>query len=136
MNGGEQKLSLVGNVNSWGCWWNSTIVHEFIHAFGFHHEQTRPDRDDYVEIIWQNIPKNVTHNFQIFEGSRTYGVEYDGYSVMHYSTKAFSNFSFGDGYTIMSKVINLHYFSYSFYHKTKTSLDSTYCKYRVSQCKS
>ena len=104
MSGGEQKLSL-----SYGCHTNAIIVHEFIHAFGFHHEQARPDRDDYVEIIWQNIPKNVTHNFQIFEGSRTYGVEYDGYSVMHYDTKAWSNYSFGAGYTIMSKVINLLY---------------------------
>ena len=100
MSGGEQKLSL-----SYGCWWNDTIVHEFIHAFGFHHEHVRPDRDGYVEIIWQNIEPGKEFNFQTFDGSRTYGVEYDGYSVMHYSTKAFSNFSFGDGYTIMSKVI-------------------------------
>ena len=111
MNGGEQKLSLVGNVNSWGCWWNGTIVHEFMHAFGFHHEHVRPDRDGYVEIIWQNIDKGMESNFQTFQGSRTYGVEYDGFSVMHYSNKAFSNSSFGDGYTIISKVITLFYFN-------------------------
>ena len=93
-----------------GCWWADTIVHEFIHALGFHHEQVRPDRDNFVEIIYGNIPSDKRHNFDLFSGSRTYGVMYDGLSVMHYSEYAFSNYSISPGYTIVSKVKYFNFF--------------------------
>ena len=47
------------------------------------------------------------HNFNLFTGSLTYGVQYDGFSVMHYGSKAFSNYAFGNGNTIESKVLVL-----------------------------
>ena len=92
-----------------GCWYNGTIIHEFIHAFGFHHEQIRPDRDDYVKIIYANIPDDRVHNFEKFtDYSLTFGVDYDGYSIMHYGSKDFSTNSYGNGNTIESKVCSMH----------------------------
>ena len=39
---GKQVLNLENRPN-W-CMKSGTIIHEFIHAWGFHHEHTRPDR--------------------------------------------------------------------------------------------
>ena len=47
--GGEQVLNL-GPRCGFG-----TAVHELLHIIGFYHEHSRPDRDDYIEIIEENI---------------------------------------------------------------------------------
>ena len=48
--GGEQELSLAGP-----CLKKGTAIHELMHALGFWHEQNRPDRDFWVQIIMSNI---------------------------------------------------------------------------------
>lgn len=52
--GGKQNLSLDPD----GCLDMDTIQHEFMHAVGFTHEHNRPDRDDYVDVLWDNIPES------------------------------------------------------------------------------
>ncbi len=70
------------NIVSWSE--PLTIVHELFHALGFQHEQTRPDRDTYVTINWQNICSGAEPNFWLNPIAATYG-PYDFGSIMHYA---------------------------------------------------
>jgi len=83
--GGQQALSLQSN----GCLWQSTILHEIDHAAGFAHEQNRSDRDDWIEILWGNIPQRWHSQYEK-TNSRDFGLQdkYDYYSIMHYGMRA------------------------------------------------
>ncbi|NXS39871.1 MEP1B protein, partial [Balaeniceps rex] len=85
---GLQQLSIGANCDRIG-----TIQHEFLHALGFWHEQSRSDRDDYVSIIWDRIQPGKDHNFEKYDDktSDSLNVPYDYTSVMHYSQNAFRN---------------------------------------------
>jgi len=100
MIGGQQWLMLSQN----GCYSKKTIQHEFIHALGFDHVHSRPDRDQYVRIHYDNIEdkEDIVVNFERLPASwLTFNVEYDAKSYMHYSPKAFS---INCHYTITSEV--------------------------------
>ncbi|KAI8485972.1 hypothetical protein Bbelb_362930 [Branchiostoma belcheri] len=85
VSGGMQELSLGS-----GCMWKGTILHELMHAVGFWHEHQRPDRDDYVTIMLNNVDPDEQSNFDKKADSRTLGLPYDYGSVMHYDSHAFS----------------------------------------------
>lgn len=82
--GGAQELSLGS-----GCLANSTIQHELMHAIGIEHEQSRPDRDEYIQVLEDNIEPGQEGNFFINLSSYKVG-EYDFNSIMHYSNYGFS----------------------------------------------
>ena len=87
LSSGGQPLNLQQN----GCVYKGIIQHEFMHALGFSHEQSRPDRDDYVTINFENIQSGREGNFQKSSNVNSLGSPYDYGSVMHYGAYAFSS---------------------------------------------
>jgi hypothetical protein len=68
-----------------------TLAHELGHTLGFYHEQSRPDRDDYVTIHLSNIDPDHRDNFDIEPDADTLGHPYDYESIMHYGPCNFSD---------------------------------------------
>jgi len=85
--GGVQTVS-IGN----GCVTAGIVMHELMHAIGFWHEQSRPDRDQFITIDWGNIQDGMDHNFKISPEweVQTLGAAYDYGSIMHYGKNAFA----------------------------------------------
>ena len=78
--------------SGYGCVSIGTVVHEMLHAAGFWHEQSRPDRDQHVSVLWENISPGREDNFARYSRAEvsTLSLPYDTQSVMHYSATAFS----------------------------------------------
>ena len=91
--GGRQYVSLSSASR---CVYTPVVIHELMHAVGFHHEQSRSDRDNYVTINYQNIrAEEANRNFENFKSyTQTeidhLGEKYDYCSVMHYGEYFFS----------------------------------------------
>ena len=75
-----------------GCVHENVVIHELGHAVGFFHEHTRPDRDNYIDVIYGNIQNGLEDQFnKAREGETdTLGLGYDLQSIMHYNRRTFS----------------------------------------------
>ncbi|XP_064617858.1 uncharacterized protein LOC135481983 [Liolophura sinensis] len=84
---GQQKISMGD-----GCHFFGTVLHETVHALGFWHEQSRPDRDKYIRVLRDNIPDKYMKDFEKIKTTMTSsrGFPYDYRSVTHYSQTAFT----------------------------------------------
>jgi len=84
--GGEQVINLDP-----GCMHEGKVTHEIFHALGFAHEQNRPDRDEFVNINWDNIKPRKEGNFEKAKTEHGFAeyMSYDFQSIMHYGSNAF-----------------------------------------------
>lgn len=85
---GPQVMSLQRD----DCISHGHIIHELMHALGFHHMHNHIDRDSFVTIYPYNIDSTKIDQFVtvdpfLFENFAT---PYDYYSVMHYNSYTFS----------------------------------------------
>lgn len=71
--------------------------------------QSAYDRDDYVDIKYENIIEGSENNFRKFNSTFVshFNTTYDYYSIMHYAADAFSK---NDELTNVPHVICLYFF--------------------------
>nr|XP_006817457.1 PREDICTED: uncharacterized protein LOC102803652 [Saccoglossus kowalevskii] len=87
--GGKQELSLYDG-NDGSCLRDGIIKHQALHALGFFHEHSRYDRDDYIEIQWDNIKPEYEGNFWKEYNMDLQSTMYDYGSIMHYGLYDFA----------------------------------------------
>lgn len=101
--GGKQIIRLTASSNLQA----STAVHEIGHAIGMFHEQSRADRDNYINVNWSNIKPDKVHNYKNYIETGEAGIDlgtFDFYSIMLYGSKTSdTNFVYNTAIPVMTK---------------------------------
>ncbi|KAK0131661.1 Meprin A subunit alpha [Merluccius polli] len=88
---GDQQTGQILSLGT-GCDHKAVIEHELLHALGFYHEQSRTDRDDYVDIWLDQVIPGMEHNFNKYNDDfiTDQNTPYDYESIMHYRPFSFN----------------------------------------------
>ncbi|XP_063351993.1 meprin A subunit alpha-like [Pelmatolapia mariae] len=88
---GDQQTGQILSLGP-GCDHKAVVEHELLHALGFYHEQSRMDRDDYVNIWLDQVTPGLQHNFNKYNDDfiTDQNTAYDYESVMHYRPFSFN----------------------------------------------
>ncbi|VDM64733.1 unnamed protein product [Angiostrongylus costaricensis] len=101
--GGKQKIYLGQLCESIGY-----VAHEIGHTLGLLHTQSRPDRDEYVRVIVENIRVSRLEKYSVLiikkdfvpqfrvrgeDVVNNYNLPYEYGSIMHYSARSYFNHS-------------------------------------------
>lgn len=99
VRGGKHPISLDD-----GCWSKATVIHEMAHSLGFYHEQSRPDRDAHIEVLYNNMPSGAASQFkkQPYSNVDSLGTPYDFESIMHYNWNAFGHYRKGADFALQT----------------------------------
>jgi len=84
---GYQKLSLGKSCKTF-----LIVMHELMHTLGFLHEQSRPDRDDYITVLYENIKPGKYSAFRKYEQYEvdSFNSPFDIDSVMMYNAYSYA----------------------------------------------
>ena len=47
------------------CFNKETITHELLHSLGFFHEHSRPDRDQWIKVEYENVDESIIMNISL-----------------------------------------------------------------------
>lgn len=85
--GDDDKVAVL-NLDPWDCTTTGVAIHEVLHTLGMFHEQQRGDRDQLIDVIFDNIREDSVRNYEIADDADT-RVNYDPFSIMHYGDTTF-----------------------------------------------
>ena len=86
--GGQQTINLGDDE----CFELAKVVHEVLHGLAFVHEQSRPDRDEFIKVNMDMVQPTYASNFATRDWLEvdTHQSYYDFSSVLHYPYNAFA----------------------------------------------
>ncbi len=81
-----ETMPVTASLPQGTCFQKGIIMHEFGHLLGMIHEHSRPDRNQYINILTANLKPDCTSVSYVYKSSSVNRMgSYDYKSIMHYA---------------------------------------------------